>query len=76
VKKGQLLEKIQNREQNLDQLKTERKSTPRQMTLKDLPKEEWFTQLSTAKKHFIDTIKLCRVPLLRRSPLKLLLLRP
>src|SRR5262249_848096 len=56
--KGQLLEQIQHREQTLDQLKAERKSTPRQVTLKDLPKAERFTQLATAKKHFIDTIKL------------------
>ena len=56
--KGQLLEQIENREQKLNQLKAERKSILRQVTLKDLPKAERFTQLSTAKKHFVDTIKL------------------
>ena len=31
---------------------------PKHVTLKDLPKGERFTELRTAKKHFVDTIKL------------------
>jgi hypothetical protein len=30
--------------------------------LKDLPQQDWFSQLATAKKHFVDTIKLIAYP--------------
>jgi hypothetical protein len=56
--KGQLLEQIQQRQLTLDQLKAERKASTKHITLKDLPEAERFTQLRTAKKHFVDTIKL------------------
>jgi hypothetical protein len=56
--KGKLLEQIQHREQKLDQLKIERKATEKKVAMKDLAPEERFTQLRTAKKHFVDTIKL------------------
>ena len=56
--KGKLLEQIQQRQQRLEQLKIERKATDRKVTLKELPEAERFTQLRTAKKHFVDTIKL------------------
>jgi hypothetical protein len=58
VQKGQLLEQIQQRQQKLNELKAERKETDRQVAIKDLPEEDRFTQLRTAKKHFVDTIKL------------------
>jgi hypothetical protein len=57
-KKGQLLEQIQAQEKKVEQLKTERKETPRHLALKDLPEAERFSQLRTTKKHFVDTIKL------------------
>jgi len=56
--KGKLLEQIQQRQLRIDQLKTERKATPKHLTLKELPEEERFSELRTAKKHFVDTIKL------------------
>ena len=57
-RKGQLLEQLQQRQQKLQQLKAERKNIHPHITLKDLPKEDQFTQLRTTKKHFVDTIKL------------------
>jgi hypothetical protein len=56
--KGKLLEQIQQRQLKLDQLKGERKANTKHIPLKDLPETERFTQLRTAKKHFVDTIKL------------------
>jgi hypothetical protein len=56
--KGQLLQQIQYRQQQVEQLKTERKAITKHIALKDLPEAERFTQLRTAKKHFVDTIKL------------------
>ncbi len=57
-RKGALLEQIQQQTQTLATLKTERKAQPRHKLLKDLPEQERFAQLRTAKKHFVDTIKL------------------
>lgn len=56
--KGQLLEHIQQQQNKLDGLKTERKENARHIALKDLPEKERFSQLSPTKKHFVDTIKL------------------
>lgn len=56
--KGRLLEQIQQRQRGIDQLKAERKATPKHLTLKELPEAERFEQLRTAQKHFVDTIKL------------------
>lgn len=56
--KGKLLEQIEHHQQKLEQLKSERKAIKRKVTLKDLPQADRFTQLRTAKKHFVDTIKL------------------
>jgi hypothetical protein len=56
--KGQLLDQLQQQEKKLEQLKSERKATPRHLALKDLPAGERFSQLRTTKKHFVDTIKL------------------
>jgi len=55
---GEKLEKVQQQEQKLAELKAERKATTRQVMLKDLPEALRFTQLRTTKKHFVDTIKL------------------
>ncbi len=57
-RKGQLLEQMQQRQAKVQQLKAERKEIPSHLMLKELPKEDQFTQLRTAKKHFVDTIKL------------------
>ena len=56
--KGRLLERLQQAEQKLVQLKAQRKALSRHLALKDLPQAERFPQLRTTKKHFVDTIKL------------------
>jgi hypothetical protein len=56
--KAKLLEQIEHRQQKLATLKAERKALEKKVTLKDLPEADRFTQLRTAKKHFVDTIKL------------------
>ncbi len=56
--KAKLLEQIEHRQQNLEALKAERKALEPKVPLKDLPPAERFDQLLTAKKHFVDTIKL------------------
>jgi len=58
LKKGKLLQSIQTRKEELDKLLTSRTETPKHVLLKDLPEKDKFSQLSTAKKHFVDTIKL------------------
>ena len=55
---GQLLREIENRMSEIQKLKGERKATPRHIQLKDLPPECRYEKLSSAKKHFSDTIKL------------------
>jgi hypothetical protein len=56
--KAQLLERIEQRQQKLERLKAERKAIAAKVPLKDLPPADRFDQLRTAKKHFVDTIKL------------------
>ena len=56
--KGKLLQQIEHRQQAIQQLKAERKAIHRRIPIKELPPEQRFTQLRTAKKHFVDTIKL------------------
>jgi hypothetical protein len=56
--KGRRLERLQQAEQKLAQLKAQRKALSRHLALKDLPQAERFPQLRTTKKHFVDTIKL------------------
>ena len=56
--KGQALERIERKTQELEALKAQRKEAPRHLELKDLPEEHRFEGLRATKKHFIDTIKL------------------
>jgi hypothetical protein len=56
--KGLLLQSIQNRQQEITELKAKRKEAGKHIALKDLPEADRFSQLATAKKHFVDTIKL------------------
>ena len=56
--KGQLLQSIQNRQEQVEQLKSRRKEAPKHVSLKDLPEADRFSQLATAKKHLVDTVKL------------------
>ena len=57
-KKGKLLQSIESRKEELDKFLASRKETPKHVLLKDLPEKDKFSQLSTAQKHFVDTIKL------------------
>jgi Transposase protein len=55
---GQLQEHIEQLKPVLDELKKERKQTPRQIPVKDLPEPDRFTRLRRERKHFLDTIKM------------------
>jgi len=55
---GQLREQIQAQTGVLEDLKKQRKATPRKVPLKDLPPAERYRQLCPESKHFIDTIKM------------------
>lgn len=56
--KGLLMEEIQNLEEQLSELKQERKKTKKHVTLEELPEEDKFKELSPTRKQFIDTIKM------------------
>ena len=56
--KGQLQEAIEERRQQIKQLKIQRKAHPKHIEVKDLPEQDRFQRLRSEKKHFIDTIKL------------------
>ena len=55
---GQLQERIEQLQPVLDELKKQRKQTPCQIPVKDLPEPDRFTRLRTERKYFIDTIKM------------------
>lgn len=57
-KKGKWLGQIEQQQKKVETLKAERKETSRHVVLKDLPEAERFPELRTARKHFVDTIKL------------------
>ena len=57
-KKTQLQDEIENLNREIDELKKQRKETPRHIPVKDLPEPDHFSRLLTERKHFIDTIKL------------------
>jgi len=56
--KARLHETITARQTGLEDLKAQRKKTPRHLALKDLPQAEQFPRLRAERKHFVDTIKL------------------
>jgi hypothetical protein len=55
---GKLQEGIEQLQPALDLLKQQRKQTPRQIPVQDLPEPDRFTQLRTERKYFLDTIKM------------------
>jgi prepilin-type processing-associated H-X9-DG protein len=57
-KKGQLQQTVEERRHQIQQLKTQRKTVPKHIEIKDLPEQDRFQRLRSEKKHFIDTIKL------------------
>jgi hypothetical protein len=58
AQKAQLLQSVQTRQKELEELKTKRRQTTKHVTLKELPESQRFDQLRTDKKHLVDTIKL------------------
>ena len=56
--KAQLLQSVQTRQKELEELKVKRRQTAKHVTLKELPDSQRFGQLRTDKKHLVDTIKL------------------
>jgi len=58
TQKAQLLQSVQARQKQLEELKEKRRQTARHVSLKDLPEAQRFGQLRTDKKHLVDTIKL------------------
>lgn len=58
AQKAQLLQRVQTRQKELEELKAKRRQTAKHVTLKELPEAQRFGQLRTDKKHLVDTIKL------------------
>jgi len=57
-KKASLHQEIAQIELEIVELKAKRKQTPRHIEVKALPPEQRFSQLHSASKHFIDTVKM------------------
>jgi hypothetical protein len=55
---GKLQEAIEQLQPALDLLKQQRKQTPRQIPIQNLPEPDRFTRLRTERKYFLDTIKM------------------
>ncbi|MCP5113444.1 MAG: hypothetical protein GY953_21635 [bacterium] len=55
---GQLQARIDQLQPVLEQLQQQRRQTPRQIPLKELPEQDRFTRLRTERKRFLDTIKM------------------
>jgi len=58
VQKAQLLQTVQARQKEFEELQAKRRQTAKHVTLKELPEAQRFGQLQTDKKHLVDTIKL------------------
>ena len=57
-RKSDLQESIAQLQKEVDELKSQRKATPRHIPYKQLPEEARFDRLSTQSKHLVDTIKM------------------
>jgi len=55
---AELREQISSKEKVVNELKEQKKATPKHITIAQLSDNENFSQLATEKKHFIDTIKM------------------
>jgi hypothetical protein len=55
---GKLQENIEQTGQLLEELKKQRKATPRHIPVQDLPEADRFTRLGTERKYFLDTLKM------------------
>jgi len=57
-RKGELQQDLEHRQQKIEELKAARKKTPHHSTLAELPEADRFQRLRTARKYFVDTIKM------------------
>jgi len=57
-RKSDLQERITQLQKEVDELKVQRKATPRHIQYKELPEAARFDRLSTQSKHLVDTIKM------------------
>jgi hypothetical protein len=55
---GQVQERIEQLQPELEQLKKRRRQTPRQISVQDLPEPDRFTRLRTERKYLLDTLKM------------------
>jgi len=55
---GPLQERLEQLQPVLDQLQQQRRQTPRQIPVQELPESDRFTRLRTERKYFIDTLKM------------------
>jgi hypothetical protein len=58
LKKEELKNDIEQKEKELEQVKSQKKSIPRKITYSELPENEKFDNVINKRKHFLDTIKL------------------
>lgn len=58
LKKEELKKEIEQVEIDIEQIKKQRKSIPRQIEYQELPENEKFDNVINQRKHFLDTIKL------------------
>jgi hypothetical protein len=57
-KKEELKREIEQMEADIEKIKSQRKSIPRQIEYQELPENEKFDNVINQRKHFLDTIKL------------------
>jgi hypothetical protein len=55
---GERVAQIRCRENQLDELREQRKTVPKHVSLKELPEADRFTKLRSVSKQFVDTIKM------------------
>jgi hypothetical protein len=56
--KAALMEEIQQLERELEQITEKRKSTPKHLSLDELPEQERFERLAPSRKQLLDTVKM------------------
>ncbi len=57
-RKGEALEAVQQLAQQLEELKAQRKKTPKHIPWEHLPEENKFKRLAPSRKQLLDTVKL------------------
>ena len=57
-KKNVLKTEIENKQQELENLKNQRREESRKIAVSELPEDERFRALNNRSKHFVDTLKI------------------